>query len=287
MLGARAADHGGHHEHALGWQVTAAALGGSGARQCEPRAARGRHELRRDGLQLEQLRAADRHGRRAAGPPARRAEAAELRRACDARPRARHAGAYGSLLAALLRRCPGAQGVLFDQPQARAASPPACSLARCARHPAHAVLRCRPAPAPLGGQHRPPGLPCASPPTLPYPAKRCPLRPQVVERARKEWCAKHAALLPRAEFCAGDFFEPGAPGALAGHALSRAPGCCRLAATTRCRARAGLLQARGEGPARVGFRRAAAARQAPYRRAATATRTCSGLSSTTGTTRAP
>ena len=29
-------------------------------------------------------------------------------------------GAYGSFLAALLRRCPRSEGVLFDQPQARA-----------------------------------------------------------------------------------------------------------------------------------------------------------------------
>ena len=32
---------------------------------------------------------------------------------------------------------------------------------------------------------------------------------QVIERARAEWGAKHAALLPRAEFCAGSFFEAG------------------------------------------------------------------------------
>ena len=33
-------------------------------------------------------------------------------------------GAYGSFLAALLRRCPRSEGVLFDQPQARPSSPP-------------------------------------------------------------------------------------------------------------------------------------------------------------------
>lgn len=36
-------------------------------------------------------------------------------------------GAYGSFLAALLRRCPRSEGVLFDQPQARPSSPPPAS----------------------------------------------------------------------------------------------------------------------------------------------------------------
>ena len=44
-------------------------------------------------------------------------------------------GAYGSFLAALLRRCPRSEGVLFDQPQARPRPPPrnlaACTPAPC------------------------------------------------------------------------------------------------------------------------------------------------------------
>jgi hypothetical protein len=73
-------------------------------------------------------------------------------------------------------------------------------------------------------------------------AERRPPRPQVVERARKEWCAKHAALLPRAQFCAGDFFEPGAPGAPRG---SRTVARTKVLQARDEGARAGLLQACG------------------------------------------
>ena len=50
---------------------------------------------------------------------------------------------------------------------------------------------------------------------------------QVIERAEREWSSKHAALLPRARFCAGDFFGPGTALPRAGLAVSCGAGCAR------------------------------------------------------------